>query len=226
MLNKHGSLDWNLTKLYNGCILAGIAHAMMIAHYPIVANEHSWDGCNYSVQDSAGSRGTVTFSEKYCVGAFRNENTKRATPQGYKIAAEYLWNTPIDILKAAQDGALQYLLDFMDDGAVPVITTAFWGDDKGFHINDTYDDFIEYGGFLLLRQNMDFERAINAWIDEYEMTSGQVDLLKSIYERKIAKPDEKITLTKEEIYIIDSDDPEGIKESKISFEELNIYWED
>ena len=220
-------LDWNLEGLRNGCILAGIAHAIGVARYPVVANEHSWDEENYSVQDSAGSRGTVSFAKGYCVGVFRNEKTRRAHSD-FKSALEYLQNAPEEVIELAKEEALHYVLDFVDDEdeAQSVITTAFWGNADGFYTNDTFDDFLEYGGFLLERQVMDTESAIREWTDEYEFEECEIALLKRLYERKIAAPDARIILTGEELSMLNSDDTEGIEESEISFEELNIYFED
>lgn len=47
-------LNWSIDQIWRGCTLAAIAHAIMVAHYPMFSNEHSWDGFNYSLQDSAG----------------------------------------------------------------------------------------------------------------------------------------------------------------------------
>jgi len=71
--------EFGLSKeeLWKGCILASLAHAIMVAHHPNLSNEHSWDELNYSVQDSSGGRGTITFSLDYVVAAFRNDNSHR-----------------------------------------------------------------------------------------------------------------------------------------------------
>ena len=80
-------LNWDRNQLWEGCILASIAHAIMVAHYPDISHEQSWDGFNYSVQDSSGTRGTITFHPNFLVGAFRNENSEKALE--YKNAIEY-----------------------------------------------------------------------------------------------------------------------------------------
>ena len=38
MKNNYIKLDWSIEQLQNGCILAGIAHAIMVAHYPEISN--------------------------------------------------------------------------------------------------------------------------------------------------------------------------------------------
>ena len=52
----------NPYNLWKGCILASIAHAIMVSHYPLSACEHSWEGNNYSFQDMSGIRGTISGS--------------------------------------------------------------------------------------------------------------------------------------------------------------------
>src|SRR5690348_9136227 len=82
-------LNWQRENLWEGCILASIAHAIMVAHYPELSNEQSWDDINYNIQDSSGARGTITFHPNYYAGAFRNEFSERE----YIYALDY-FNSP------------------------------------------------------------------------------------------------------------------------------------
>ena len=38
-----------------------IAHAINVAHCPDFSHESSWDGFNYSMQDSQGDKGQLRF---------------------------------------------------------------------------------------------------------------------------------------------------------------------
>jgi hypothetical protein len=214
-------LNWEREQLWEGCILASIAHAIMVAHYPELSHEQSWDDINYNVQDSSGTRGTITFHPNYLVGAFRNEFSERE----YIDALDYFNCAPEEVNKLAVNETLQYLLDEIDGDTVPVITTAFWGSDDGTYSNDNFEDFIENGGFLLASQTKDIETAVIEWIEYYEMSKSQINLLCSIFERKISDPNGEIFLTESEIRMIESNDEEGINESRISFEEIGIKWE-
>jgi hypothetical protein len=49
------------TSLWRGSLLASIAHAVFVARAPFLAYSQSWDGRNYSLQDSTGSYGTTAF---------------------------------------------------------------------------------------------------------------------------------------------------------------------
>ncbi|PFH80339.1 hypothetical protein [Bacillus sp. AFS088145] len=215
-------LNWDRNQLWKGCILASIAHAIMVAHYPDISHEQSWDGFNYSVQDSSGTRGTITFHPNFLVGAFRNDHSERAIK--YKNAIEYFMGAPEKSKEVASEEALLYLLDEIDGKTVPVITTAFWGNLDEVYSHDTYEDFIENGGFLIERQIDNMESVINEWKEEYEMSETQIVLLKSIFKRKIDNPTKDIVLNEKEIQMIGSEDEEGLSESRISFEELGIKW--
>lgn len=102
MLNNINEIKWRKEQLWEGCLLASIAHAIMVAHYPEQANEHSWDGMNYSIQDSSGTRGTVTFCSEYFVAAFRNEDSERVSHiNNIKQAKEYFEGSPKEIINLA-----------------------------------------------------------------------------------------------------------------------------
>ncbi|MGG4154302.1 hypothetical protein [Peribacillus muralis] len=57
----------NYQNLWNGCILASIAHAIMVTEYPDFFYEHSWDDNNYNVQDGQGTRGTISFKDNFFI---------------------------------------------------------------------------------------------------------------------------------------------------------------
>lgn len=214
---------FNRKSLLNGCLLASIAHAIMVAHYPELSYEHSWDGINYSIVDGSGGRGTISFNDKYCVGAFRNDNVHRTE---FSSTIDFFKGAPLEVLELAENETLEYLLEEGEDGmSTPSITTAFWADDFNIISTDNIVRIIQNGGYLLERQLMDYDSAVESWRDYYEMTNVQVDLLESIYTRKIKNPEAKIILTKREIEMIGTADSEGLSESNTSFEEIGIEWE-
>lgn len=212
----------NMESLWNGCILASIAHAIMVAHYPELSYEHSWDGDHYCVVDSEGGRGTITFKGESFIAAFRTEELER---NDVVSAFDFFHDAPREILELAKEETLQYLLEEHEDGLIsPSVTTAFWGDHNGIFSADNIVKIVQYGGYLLERQLMDFDSAIESWQEYYQMTAEQADLLISLYTRKINSHD-SIILTKEEINIIGPESPEGLNESITSFKEIDIYWE-
>ena len=120
---------------------------------------------------------------------------------------------------------MQYLLDEVNGNVVPLITTAFWGNEKETFSNDTFEKIHNNGGFLIDRQLLNIEDAFNSWKEYYDMTEQQYKLLRSIYKRKIENNDKLLLMSKDEILMIGTDDEEGLKESEISFNEIGIEWE-
>ncbi|OME77181.1 hypothetical protein BK120_27010 [Paenibacillus sp. FSL A5-0031] len=214
---------WTKEKLWQGSVLASIAHAINIAHYPELANEQSWDGFNYNVQDSSGTRGTITFHSNYFVAAFRNDHSKRLS--NYINAQDYFRDAPYEVKELAANETLQYLLDDVNGNDVPLITTAVWGVDDIIYSQDEMKEIIAHGGFLLDRQSCDIEDALITWKEEYEMSEGQTNLLRQLFLRKLSNPSEIITMTKDEIQMIESVDEAGLEESRTSFDEIGIQWE-
>lgn len=213
-------------QLWRGCVLASIAHAIMVAHYPELSHEQSWDGINYSIQDSEASRGTITFHSEYLVAAFRNDKSKRITEiSKIRKAEEYFIGAPNDVLKLAKTEALQYLLSNIDGNTIPLITTAFWGTGGYIFSVDSQSEMLKNGCDLIERQLLDIKEAVDAWKDYYDMSKEQVDLLESVFKRKVAQPLGEIVLLKSEVAMIGSTEQEGLDESRASFEEIKILWE-
>ena len=218
--NTWTKIDYNCEQLWKGCILASLAHAIMVATYPFITNEQSWDGMNYNVQDSCGKRGTVSFRDGYCVAVFRDDNSRRVIRD---VSAEsYLLGAPREIIELANNEAFQYVLDSVDGKIVPLITSAFWGRECMFS-NDALENVLANGGELLENQMIPINEAIDLWKDFYDMNDRHIELLKSLYERKVNRANETIILSKDEISILDVDEEDGLDESGISFEEMGIY---
>lgn len=225
MYNNINEVSWKKEQLWQGCILASIAHAIMVAHYPELSNEHSWDGINYNIQDSEGIRGTITFNSEYCVGAFRNDNSDRIkTIKNIKEAKDYFIGAPKEILNLAESEALQYLLEDVEGKVVPIITAAFWSVGENIFSIDSVEKMYHNGVCLLGRQLMELDSSIESWVEYYDMSLKQRDLLKIIFNRKINEKGGDIILSQDEIQQIDTSDIKGLEESRISFKEIGIIW--
>lgn len=228
------TIPWQRNRLWQGCLLAAIAHAIMVSRYSDMANEHSWDGINYSVQDSSGARGTVTFHEEYCVAAFREENRGRLLAKNkklegrlnFKVAAEtYFAGAPKAALELARAETLQYLRDEIDGQVCSCITTSCWGTEDKVYSIDSYEDFLACGGFLLATQCQDAEIGIKSWQEEYDMSAKQVGLLRGIFEHKLKNPAEALILSEGELHLL-AEVGEELEESRSSFAEIGIYFPD
>jgi hypothetical protein len=226
MSNNINEISWKREQLWRGCLVASIAHAIMVAHYPELSNEHSWDGMNYSIQDGEGTRATITFHPEFCVSAFRDDSSDRIKAiNNVKQAKEYFKGAPQEIVSVGETETLQYLLENVGGKVVPIITTAFWGIGQRLVATDSFEEMYQNGGFLLERQVMEFNKSIESWGEYYDMSSKQCELLKTIFNRKINGGEEEILLSKDDIQLIGTDDTEGLEESRISFKEMGIMWE-
>lgn len=227
IVRDNNKIDWNKKQLWEGCMFGSINHAIMVAHYPYVSHEQSWDGINFSIQDGSSTRATITFHPSGCVAVFRNDKSNRAYGKKSKEIKleDYFKNAPAEILKIANEECLQYLLDEIDSKIQPVISTSVWEENGNFYSMDSLETFLEEGGEILQKQSLSIDEAQEIWMEEFEMTEEQSELTLSIFNRKMANPTEKIILTPDEIKIIGSEDAYGISESKICCEALGIFWE-
>lgn len=215
-------LHINREQLWKGCVLNSIAHAINVAHCPDFSHESSWDGFNYSMQDTQGGRGTITFHPNYTIVCLQDVNSERIDE--WIDVENYFEGAPSEVIHIAKEETLQYILEEVEGETVPFITTAFWIEDSGAYSIDSFEEMEEHGGFLLEIPLLDLQSAIERLEEEYELTEEQIELLQLVYERKIKNPNEEIMLSKEEVAMIGTDDSEGLEVSKDSFEEMNITW--
>lgn len=211
---------WTHQSIWEGCILASIAHAIFIANDPEFAYEHSWDGNNYSTNDGQGSRGTVAFGQESYVAGFRNDHFAFHPLD----ANQYFTEAPDQVQQIAEQETLQYLLDKVDGATRPVVTTVLWESEQGVFSSHPYDVMLDRGADLLEVQASAYETALEYWEEYYELTEEQLLLVEKLYHLKMEDPTRQILLSEEDIQSINATDVEGIEESKISFSEVGIDW--
>lgn len=215
---------FNRNTLWEGCILTTIAHAVMVEQYLELSNEQSWDGMNYSVQDSCGCRGTITFHKKYLVAVFQDNNNKKMMKQCIEKGAIHILGIQQKIIEDIADKeALQYVLDDVDGITVPLVTTGFWGINIDIFSKYEYEVMEENGAYILANQIKSFEENIQALIDYYDMSEKLVRLAESIYFRKIRNPNNKIQLHKNERNILLETYGIELSACKQTFKEINIF---
>lgn len=215
--------SFNRKKLWEGCILATIAHAVMVEEYPELTNELSWDGINYNVQDSCGCRGTISFHEKYLVAAFQDINNRKMIDECIKNGALNILNINNEKIEyLAKEEALQYVLDDINGKTMPLITAGFWGIDNDIFSSSEYEIVEENGAYIISNHLLGFEEHLEALSVYYDISNRLVRLIESIYARKIHSPNKTLRLLEQEKDLLLEVYGSEITECKETFHEINL----
>lgn len=178
------------SAIWPGCLLASVAHAVFVCRAPFMAHEHSWDGRNYNVQDSAGSRATIAFGPH--TGQFVAAFFLKASPRNpFLTRGKKRLDQPLDQLVPSHmqelaKNATDYLLQYLDDAPVPIVTSAFWSSATGDHVesHDTWRDALDHGASLVTKELLSTAVALNAWTTELDLTSVDTELVREIFEHR------------------------------------------
>ena len=182
-------------KLYQGCLLAAITHAVAVGMYPELDYEHSWDTINYCMNDSEGCRGTITFHRDCVIGVFQGVyGTKSETDPSV-----FFDGAPETILQIAQNEAQQYVLCEEDGIVKPVITTAFWGSWEKLFSAHPMNELMKHGGHIIQTQLLPFAEAMEIWREYYDLDKRQMDLVSRLFSLKMKANEQPITLQKEDV---------------------------
>ena len=211
----------NITRLmiFKGCLIASIAHAIMTNIYPELSYEQSWDGSNYSIQNTSGIRGTITFESDYCIGAIRDDSSDCIVSEDG--IGKYMSDFPLKIVRKAYDETLQYLLLDTNGYITPCITSIFYADDTDIYFDTNLNENIKSDFALFEGVILSEEKAIDLWKEYYDMDSKSIRLLRSLFQIKLKDFSSKIILNEEEIQLIPGDYIND--ECAESLRELNIF---
>lgn len=204
-------------QLWRGAILSTIAWAIWVAHHPFFTGELSWDGPNYVLDNSQGTKGTITFAEDRIVGAFFDLHSSRSPFRSMSndyALAPYFVGMPLDLLTLAYEQTLQYLVEELEGTQKPIITAAFWSDHGHLTATEPWPEVIKHGAHIVRKETMEMEEAIAAWQEDCELSSIQVDLLRSLFTRKIEAPNDPLILGRQDRDVLTSDGDEGLEGSR------------
>jgi hypothetical protein len=207
---------FNASYLLRGCWLATIAHAIFLVQHVELANEQSWDGTNYNIQDTQGSLGTVSFAKEGVVAAFFDLHSPR-NPLTSKIAYDLnarLVEMPPDLREVAEREALQYLIQDFKGADVPVITAIFWEEGGTLVSTEPWSDVLSNGAHLIETQLQPAAEAINTFRSHYGFSQTQIELLQSLFARKVAAGDASLALSAEEKAALSKAGSEDTEESR------------
>lgn len=209
----------NYDTLYKRCVMASVAHAIMVGKYNLLSAEQSWDGINYSFQNMEGVRGVISFSEGGYICVIQNNGADEVYTEGH--VSEILCGANEKIVNLAKEEALQYMLVNYNEKMVPFISTAFWGGRHTNYSNQSEEQIIKISEETILPFLYSKNDAKKYWKNYYEMTNEQIELVEDIYIRRINVKG-RLNLTINEINKL-KEWFNDIEECIESFQELDIY---
>ncbi len=220
--------NYNLDQLWDGVLVASIAHAVGSAKYPDLSSMQSWEGDNYNFQDYMGSHGTICFGMSgdrkplTCVGGVVGRKSERFGGNSSDPAhvAALLADVPRPLSPLV--GVLpSYFLVNVGNATYPVLTAVMWSEGDKLASNDAWDDFLQQGGshFRLL---LEPQSLVSAWCEQYGLDADEIALVESLYTRRRVNFAEIITLASQERHLIERHGAEGYLESKLLFQQIGI----
>ncbi len=208
-------ININPKQLYEGCIQAAVTHAVAVGMYPELNYEHSWDGINYCMNDSQGCRATITFHNEYIIAVFQDIDKVDWNTD----ALSFFEGAPKEIIKIAENEALQYVLDDVNGVVKPVVTAAFWGTWDKLNSVQAFDCVVENGGHIIRSQLLPYNDAMDEWRDYYGLDSKQISLIQKLFHAKIGSNGGEFILHDDEMKSLYGD----LEECLVSLGELNIF---
>jgi hypothetical protein len=189
--------------VYPGCLLAAIVDAVgtisygFHSYHQLEENAYLYDGTdgNYACVVFAGESLVATVCDVHsdrapgrCEGLFDVGRFFRGMPDSHRPLAE----RALGSLRTEKDGEL-----------VPLISAAFWDDGEYLAAAEPWDVVWENGGDILERQLMeDQEAALAEWAAGNSLSPEQVQLARSLFQQKMARPDVTIQLTAEDMRVL------------------------
>jgi hypothetical protein len=213
--------------LWEGAILASLAHACFIAAKPVLSNEQYWEGRNYCVEDSSGSFGTITFDDNKVVGTFFSTGSDRnpfKLDQDYDLE-RYLAAMSSDLREIAKKDTLEFMLQRYRGAKVPIVTASLWGDSERLFGCDPWSALMSHGAHLVRRQGLEPERALSEWKSYYDLSAEQIGLVKELFSRRKNAASLPIALADGDREVLIQSGTDGVTQARELLASIQIEWD-
>lgn len=234
--NTNDSIFPSAVTLFRGAILGTIAKSIATAQSPTLDTLQSWSNDTYAVQGWDGRYGAITFAgpqdrhfdfdKSLVVGAFFSAKS----PRRPRVDA---WQSDLrDVFRGCPDHqwrlieerTLQFLLfEIFPEG--PCATTGFWTSGELLTAAEPWTDVLENGADIIKRELIEnFDEALNAWVDEFSLSTDEAVLAQAIFERKMDRPNERLSLLPHEAAHLASiaKSPDAFATCQTSFADIGI----
>jgi hypothetical protein len=162
--------------------------------------------------DYSELRGCIAFTPDQIVGAFFNAESERS-PFGEDVlppydAEEFFVAAAPEVLVIARRDVLPHLVDWLgdpqvahdaymngtteqlDDGLLaPVVTAAFWSEGDTLAAGEPWPEVYRHGACILRQELSAPERVLANLMRDGDLGADQADLIKRLYERRLACAD-------------------------------------
>ncbi|MCR5737706.1 MAG: hypothetical protein K6G64_08665 [Eubacterium sp.] len=175
----------NKKEIYQKCLYASVAHAVMVGKYDLLLDEIAWDEKNYLFQDMEGLRAVIAFGENLFMCGVQNRESK--PEQKEKLIDMYFGGNERENVQYAEDEIFPYFLEEIENEDGISISALFWGDDTVILSKMDEKDIIKISGGILLPYLYNFSDLKKYWRDYYEASDEQFELIENVYQERLTK---------------------------------------
>ena len=138
---------------------------------------------NFLFQNTEGTRGVISFSEKDFLCGIQNERNCVIGENG--IENILLEDAGSDVIRRAREEIFPYLLVENNGDSVPAVSAVFWGEEK-IYSSMAEREFMYNSDNILLPYLYDERDMKKYWRDYYEMNREQEQMVEELYLKKMA----------------------------------------
>lgn len=168
--------------IYDKCIYASIAHAIMVGKYTLLSGGISWNEKNYLFQNMEGIRGVISFLDNTIVCGIQDEENNI---QGENdIENRLLKDAEVGIINIVKKEIFPYLLLETDNDSIPAVSAMFWGQNVNIYSNISEKDIMYKSDNILLPYLYKENDMKRYWSEYYEMSQEQEQLIEELFQNK------------------------------------------
>ena len=187
---------FDFENIYRNCVYSMSIHIASCVRLPYIQFEKNWENNLFSIQDYAGTEGTIYFdrAHRVVVGAFRNlQSDRMRLYPDYDAISLFNSATP-ESISIAQTQVFDYLLTSVRKKSffghkiitLPIVTTCIWSEHDDIYSCDNITAFVKNGGNFVYDFSGTFDSIKMRLLEYYEPTLSEIECAMLLYKAKLS----------------------------------------
>ena len=205
----------SVSHLWQGCVMVTIASSLYTLRTGFGDELVDWAGATYRRRTYSGDETCTTFTEHGLVMLMFEPHSSRSPVPSSGRPHDLSWyftGMPEELRPIGERMAIQFFPNTYNTKKSIILTGAVWSEGNALRSRDRWPNLFWHGLAPVWLELSERSEVLRAVVDNYDLTTVQVQVLNDLYAAKMEKRNEAVIMSPSQLQALLDDRPSDLQE--------------